>query len=74
MRPIVVSDDSEIVVSVNTRAKWIQVSVDGMAMTLPSGSTVKIALAPYRLSVIQKKDHNFASTLRDKLLWGADQR
>lgn len=74
MRPIVVCDNSEIEVSINTRAKWIQVSVDGMAMTLPSGSTVKIAQAPYKLSVIQKKDHNFANTLREKLLWGADQR
>lgn len=74
MRPIVVADDSEIVVTINTRAKWIQVSVDGMAMTLPSGSTVKIAQAPYKLSVIQKMDHNFANTLREKLLWGADQR
>lgn len=74
MRPIVVSDESEIVVTINTRAQWIQVSVDGMAMTLPSGSTVKIALAPYRLSVIQKENHNFANTLREKLLWGADQR
>ena len=74
MRPIVVADDSEIVVTINTRAKWIQVSVDGMAMTLPSGSTVKIAQAPYKLSVIQKVDHNFANTLREKLLWGADQR
>lgn len=74
MRPIVVSDNSEIVVAINTRAQWIQVSVDGMAMTLPSGSTVKIAQAPYKLSVIQKKEHNFANTLREKLLWGADQR
>lgn len=74
MRPIVVNDDSVIGITVNTRAKWIQVSVDGMAMTLPSGSSVKIALAPYRLTVLQKRDHNFANTLRDKLLWGADQR
>lgn len=74
MRPIVVSDESQIVVTINTRAQWIQVSVDGMAMTLPSGSTVKIARAPYRLNVIQKVDHNFAGTLREKLLWGADQR
>ena len=74
LRPIVVSDNSEIVVTINTRAQWIQVSVDGMAMTLPSGSTVKIAQAPYKLSVIQKKEHNFANTLREKLLWGADQR
>ncbi len=74
MRPIVVSDDSVLEVTVNTRAKWIQVSVDGMAMTLPSGSRVKIALAKNRLMVIQKRDHNFASSLREKLLWGADQR
>lgn len=74
MRPIVIADDSEIDVTINTRAKWIQVSVDGMAMTLPSGSTVKIAQAPYKLKVIQKQNHNFANTLREKLLWGADQR
>lgn len=74
MRPIVVDEDSVIDVTINTRAKWIQVSVDGMAMTLPSGSTVKIAHAPHRLSVIQRHDHNFAETLREKLLWGADQR
>ena len=74
MRPIVVSEDSIIEVTITTRAKWIQVSVDGMAMTLPSGTTVKIAQAPYRLTVLQRPDHNFASTLREKLLWGADQR
>ena len=74
MRPIVVNEDSLIEVTINTRAKWIQVSVDGMAMTLPSGTTVKIARAPYRLTVLQRSDHNFASTLREKLLWGADQR
>lgn len=74
MRPIVVNDDSIIDVKINTRAKWIQVSVDGMAMTLPSGSSVKIAQAPHKLSVIQKENHNFANTLREKLLWGADQR
>lgn len=74
MRPIVVNEDSVIEVTINTRAKWIQVSVDGMAMTLPSGTTVKIAQAPYRLTVLQKRDHNFANALREKLLWGADQR
>lgn len=74
MRPIVVNEDSLIEVTINTRAQWIQVSVDGMAMTLPSGTTVKIARAPYRLTVLQKRNHNFANALREKLLWGADQR
>jgi len=74
MRPIVVNEDSIIEVTINTRAQWIQVSVDGMAMTLPSGTTVKIVRAPYRLTVLQKPDHNFADALRQKLLWGADQR
>lgn len=74
MRPIVVNEDSIIEVTINTRAKWIQVSVDGMAMTLPSSTTVKIGKAPYQLTVLQRHDHNFASTLREKLLWGADQR
>ena len=50
MRPIVVPDDSRITITTTTRARWIQVSVDGMAMTLPGGSTMKVALAPYKLT------------------------
>jgi len=74
MRPLVVRDDSEITVRTHTRATHYEVSIDGEVTLCPSGSTLTIARAPYCARVIQHNSNNFANTLRQKLLWGTDQR
>lgn len=74
MRPLVVSDDSEIVVRTHSRADHYEVSIDGEVTLCPTGSSLTIARAPYCARVVQRRGNNFASTLRQKLLWGTDQR
>jgi len=74
MRPLVVRDDSEIAVRTYSRASQYEVSIDGEVTLCPAGSTLVIDRAPYCARVIQIKGNNFASTLRQKLLWGTDQR
>ena len=74
MRPLVVRDDSEIVVRTISRADHYEVSIDGEVTLCPTGSTLTIARAPYCARVVQHTSNNFASTLRQKLLWGTDQR
>ena len=74
MRPLVVRDDSEIVVRTRSRAAQYEVSIDGEVTLCPSGSTLTIARAPHSARVVQSPSNNFASTLRQKLLWGTDQR
>ena len=74
MRPLVVRDDSEIVVRTHTRATHYEVSLDGEVSLCPTGSTLTISRAPYCARVVQTLDNNFASTLRQKLLWGTDRR
>jgi len=74
MRPLVVRDDSEIVVRTHSRASQYEVSIDGEVSLCPTGSTLKIRRAPYCARVVQCESNNFASTLRKKLLWGTDQR
>lgn len=74
MRPLVVRDDSEIVVRTYSRATHYEVSIDGEVTLCPTGSTLTIKRAPYCARVVQRMGNNFASTLRQKLLWGTDQR
>ena len=70
MRPLVVRDDSVIVVRTHTRATHYEVSLDGEVALCPTGSTLTISRAPYCARVVQTMGNNFASTLRQKLLWG----
>ena len=73
MRPLVVRDDSEIVVRTHSRADHYEVSIDGEVTLCPTGSTLTIARAPYCARVVQRQSNNFASTLRQKLLWGVNR-
>lgn len=74
MRPLVVRDDSVIVVCTHTRATHYEVSIDGEVTLCPTGSSLTIKRAPYCARVVQLLDNNFGSTLRQKLLWGTVRR
>jgi len=74
MRPLVVRDDSVIIIRTYSRASHYEVSIDGEVTLCPTGSALTIARAPYCARVVQRQGNNFASTLRQKLLWGTDQR
>lgn len=74
MRPLVVRDDSEIAVRTHSRAAQYEVSIDGEVTLCPTGSLLTIGRAPYCARVVQCQGNNFASTLRQKLLWGTDRR
>lgn len=74
MRPLVVRDDSDIAVRTHSRATHYEVSIDGEVTLCPTGSTLSIKRAPYCARVVQCQGNDFAHTLRQKLLWGTDQR
>ena len=74
MRPLVVRDDSVITIRTHSRASHYEVSIDGEVTLCPTGSVLTIARAPYCARVVQRQGNNFASTLRQKLLWGTDRR
>lgn len=74
MRPLVLRDDSEIRVTTTSRVPMYRISVDGRPFSLPVGSTITVRKADFRVKVIQHTDHNFADTLRNKLMWGMDRR
>lgn len=74
MRPLVVSDSRELTITTTSRATNYRVSLDGRSVTFPVGSTIKLRKAPFVVKVVQRMNHNFGSTLRNKLLWGVDKR
>lgn len=73
MRPLVVADDNEITVTVNTRARSFRISLDGRSSTLPEGSTIVLRRAPFVVNVLQRDGHGFPEALRNKMRWGLDQ-
>ena len=50
----------------------VKATIDGRQFTLPVGSSISVRKADFTVKVIQHTGHNFAQTLRNKLMWGID--
>jgi NAD+ kinase len=50
------------------------VSVDGRSEVFDEKTELIIKKAPYSVRVVKQYDHTFFSTLKEKLMWGIDQR
>lgn len=72
MRPLVVEDSSVIRVIPTTRTGRYMLSLDGIPVSLPSGTPVEIRKARESVRILRHPDDDFATTLRTKLLWGTN--
>lgn len=74
VRPIVLSEDSEIQLTVESRTHNYLVALDGRSEPLQETTRLRLRKAPYRVRVIKRADTKYFYTLREKMMWGADQR
>lgn len=74
VRPIVVPDDVTITLKVESRAKNFLVSLDSRSKPFSKDNQLIIRKAPFKIKVLQRLNHNFYKTLRNKLMWGVDKR
>lgn len=74
LRPIVVRDDYEIMLDIESRSHNFLVAIDGRSEGLPEGTRLIIRRAPYTIKLVQQAGHTFFTTLREKMMWGADKR
>jgi NAD+ kinase len=74
VRPIVLSEDSEIQLTVESRTHNYLVALDGRSEALPDSTKLILRKAPYRVKVIKRAGTKYFHTLRRKMMWGADQR
>lgn len=74
IRPIVVSDDAEVTLEVESRTHNYLVAIDGRSERLAEEVRVVIRRAPFVAKIVKQRSTRYFSTLREKMMWGLDQR
>ncbi|MGL4852099.1 MAG: NAD kinase, partial [Phocaeicola sp.] len=74
VRPIVINDEWKITLDVESRSHNFLIAIDGRSETCRQGSKLTIRKAGYTVKVVQRCNHSFFQTLRDKMMWGVDGR
>jgi NAD+ kinase len=74
VRPIVVSDASEITFRVEGRSKRFLVSLDSRVASVDSSVKLKVSKADFKVNLVQLEGNHYFKTLRQKLNWGLDVR
>ena len=74
VRPLIIPDDWRIDLKVSSRSHSFLASIDGRSITMPDTATISISKADHTVRIIRLENHSFLSTLKTKLMWGADIR
>ena len=74
VRPIVVSDQSELTFRIEGRSKKFLVSLDSRFETVDESVKLKVLKEKFKAQLIQLPGQHYFKTLRQKLNWGLDIR
>ena len=74
IRPIIVSDKSEIRIRVSGRDEKFLVSMDSKTDVINSDDELVIQTAGFKFNLVKIENKDFYTTIRDKLKWGLDAR
>lgn len=74
VRPIVIPDDWEIQLDVQSRSHNFLVAVDGRSETLCENTRILIKRAAHHIRVVKRCHHSYFNTLKEKMMWGMDLR
>lgn len=73
-RPVVIPDHSVVRMRVSSRESQNLLSLDSRIYSIGNGVDIYLRKAPFRIGMVEAEDHHFAQTLRNKFMWGMDQR
>jgi len=74
VRPIVLPGNSRLKFRVESRNPEYLVTCDFRSVRLPYFKELEISQPDYRINTVNVEGQDFFSTLRNKLMWGADRR
>ena len=74
VRPLIIPEDSRLSFEVDSRSTNFLIAVDGCSQAFPTRTKFEIEKANFPIKVIKRYNNTFYKTLRDKLMWGADNR
>ncbi|WP_185872168.1 NAD kinase [Blattabacterium cuenoti] len=73
-RPLIISDNQKIHLKIHSRVKYYSLSMDTRLTSLNKENELYIQKAPFYIYLLQEGKNTYYKTLREKLLWGIDQR
>ncbi|WP_436514722.1 NAD kinase [Ekhidna sp. To15] len=74
VRPLIVSDESELSFEIETRNRSFLISLDSRSETIENDVNITVKKAPFYAKLIRIEGINFPDTIRNKLGWGFDKR
>lgn len=74
VRPIVVNDDVEIRLKVESRVPQYTLSMDSRLCHMDTKIEIVLRKARFQIYLVQPNNLSFYETIRQKLLWGTDKR
>lgn len=74
VRPIIVSDESEMSFRIEGRSEKFLISLDSRSTPIDATVKLDVKKAEFSAKLVKFEDYNFFDTLRQKLNWGFDMR
>lgn len=74
VRPIVIQDSSEIRIRIEGREEKYLMTMDSRQSSISKNQELIITRNDFEVNLIQMNNKDFFSTIRDKLMWGFDNR
>ena len=74
IRAIVIPDTAEITLDIESRSHNYLVAIDGRSEGMTEETRLVIRRAAHSIKIVKQRNQRYFSTLREKLMWGADQR
>ncbi len=74
VRPIVIQDSSSIRIKIEGREEKYLMTMDSRQSAISKEDEIIIKKCDFQINLVNMPNKNFFSTIRDKLLWGVDNR
>lgn len=74
VRPFIISDDSVIELSIESRVDEYFLSLDSRNKPLSTDVKLKLKKADFEILIVEPADKSYLMTLREKMFWGSDKR
>ena len=74
MRPVVIPDTAEVVLTIHTRQGKAMLSIDNRTYSLSDGETITIRRAEEQILLVTPHNISFYQTLHSKMMWDVDIR
>lgn len=74
VRPVVIPDDSVVRIQVEGREKKFVFSMDSRTCALDTSVQLEVRKAGFCLNLVRMRNEDFFGTIRNKLMWGKDNR